>query len=145
MRPSWKISRAGGMGAGPERPGTDAVHTHMTNTRNTPIEAIEAELPVVVTRYAVRRGSGGAGRLRGGDGVLREFLFMAPVTVSLHSDRRLHPPYGLAGGAPGAPGLNSRGLPDGRFVDLPGKTLYNAAVGEKLIVETPGGGGYGTP
>lgn len=136
---------AGGMGAGPNGPGLDAVHTHMTNTRNTPVEAFEREFPVRITRYAVRRGSGGAGRHPGGDGVVREFQFRAATTVSLHTDRRIGVPYGLAGGESGRPGRNTRITADGRSIELPGKVLYNAAVGETLIVETPGGGGFGAP
>jgi N-methylhydantoinase B len=136
---------AGGMGAGPGGPGLDAVHVHMTNTRNTPVEVLESTLPLRVKSYAVRRGSGGAGAHRGGDGVIREFTFLVPVTVSLHSDRRTHAPYGLKGGEPGACGVNTRVTADGRFIELPGKVLYNAAVGERLILRTPGGGGFCAP
>jgi N-methylhydantoinase B len=127
-----------GMGARPDRPGVSAVQTHMTNTRNTPVEAMERALPVRVTATTVRRGSGGAGRRRGGDGLIREFVFLDDVTVCVISDRRLTRPYGLRGGAPGKPGVNRvNGKP------VPGKFTTALRPGERLRVETPGGGGYG--
>src|SRR5207247_9451768 len=95
---------AGGAGGGPERPGASAIHTHMTNTMNTPVEALEAYYPLRVRRQAVRRGSGGRGRHRGGDGVVRELEFLVPAEVTLLAERRRIPPYGLAGGEAGAPG-----------------------------------------
>ncbi len=134
---------AGGMGAGPGRRGLDAVQTHMTNTKNTPVEIVESEIPVVLERYAVRRDSGGRGRHRGGDGVIREFRFLSPITVSLNTDRRTSAPWGLDGGADGAPGRNTRVDPAGRSIELPGKVTYTAAAGERLVIETPGGGGFG--
>src|SRR5881397_992621 len=95
---------AGGAGAGPHGPGLSAVHTHMTNTMNTPIEALEAYYPLRVRRYAVRRGSGGRGRHRGGDGVVRELEFLAPARVTVLAERRRVAPYGLRGGYPGSTG-----------------------------------------
>ncbi|HHH36193.1 MAG TPA: hydantoinase B/oxoprolinase family protein, partial [Gammaproteobacteria bacterium] len=94
----------GGMGAGPRGGGLSGVHTHMTNTLNTPVESAEMHFPVRILRYALRRGSGGAGQRRGGDGLVREYQFLAPATVTLLTERRSHAPWGLAGGAPGAPG-----------------------------------------
>jgi N-methylhydantoinase B len=131
---------AGGMGAGPAGGGLDAVHSHMTNTRNTPVEALEMYYPLRVTRYQVRRGSGGAGRRRGGDGLVRELELLAPAHATLLTERRRHAPWGLAGGAPGAPGRN---LLNG--VELPGKVAVDLDAGDRLTVETPGGGGWGRP
>jgi N-methylhydantoinase B len=137
---------AGGAGGGPRRRGASAVHTHMTNTMNTPIEALEAYYPLRVRRYAVRAGSGGAGRHPGGDGIVREIEFTAPATVTLLGERRLVPPYGLAGGEPGACGRDRlvRGR-RGRLVRLPAKATFAVAAGDRLRVETPGGGGFGRP
>jgi N-methylhydantoinase B len=122
----------------------------MTNTRNTPVEALESELPVRVTRYAVRRGSGGRGGKRGGDGVVRELEFLAPVDVSVLSDRRRTPPWGLAGGGAGARGRNVvvlRGTRPGakgaREIEMPGKFSYHLGPGDRVRIETPGGGGFG--
>ncbi len=128
----------GGMGAGPRGGGLSAVQTHMTNTRNTPAEALEMRYPVRVRRYALRRGSGGAGRRRGGDGLVREYEFLAPARVTLLTERRRHAPWGLAGGGPGAPGENRlNGRP------LPGKVSLEVAPGDRLTIATPGGGGWG--
>lgn len=128
----------GGMGAGAWGGGLDAVQTHMTNTLNTPIEALESAYPLRVTQYAVRRGSGGAGRRRGGDGIVREFEFLAPAQVTLLTERRRHAPWGLAGGSPGAAGENHRnGDP------LPGKVSVVVAPGDRITIATPGGGGWG--
>jgi N-methylhydantoinase B len=133
---------AGGAGAGPAGPGASAVHTHMTNTMNTPVEALEAYYPLRVRRYAVRHGSGGTGRHRGGDGVVREIEFLAPASVTLLGERRVRGPWGLAGGGPGAPGRDW--LVAGRTRRrLPGKTTVEVAPGDRLVVETPGGGGFG--
>lgn len=129
----------GGMGAGPRGGGLDAVQTHMTNTRNTPVEALEMAYPLRLERYAIRRGSGGTGRRRGGDGVLREFRFLAPATVTLLTERRRHPPWGLAGGGAGAPGENL--LND---TPMPGKCQFDVQAGDRLAIATPGGGGYGS-
>jgi len=128
----------GGMGAGARGGGLDAVQTHMTNTLNTPIEALESAYPLRVTRYAVRRGSGGAGRRHGGDGIVREFEFLAPAQVTLLTERRRHAPWGLAGGCPGMVGENRlNGAP------LPGKISVAVAAGDRVTIATPGGGGWG--
>ncbi|HMD97380.1 MAG TPA: hydantoinase B/oxoprolinase family protein [Terriglobia bacterium] len=140
---------AGGMGARPAADGLSGVHTHMTNSLNTPVEAFESAYPVRVLRYSLRRGSGGAGRFRGGDGVVRELEFLTDVRGSILSDRRRFRPYGLAGGGPGAAGKNllrlASGKPGGRspIMSLPSKTVFNAPAGSVLRVETPGGGGWG--
>ncbi len=128
----------GGQGACPDADGPSAVHVAMSNTLNTPIEALELEFPVRAVRYAVRRGSGGAGRHRGGDGVIRELEALAPLRYSLITERREHGPPGAAGGSPGAPGRN---LLDDR--PLPAKAIGSLAAGQRLRIETPGGGGHG--
>ncbi len=133
---------AGGMGARPGRPGLDGVHTHMTNTRNTPVEVLEHDYPVVVERYAFREDSGGAGRFPGGRGLIRDFRFLAPVSVSLLSDRRAHAPYGLHGGGPAAPGENVLITEKGEE-KLPGKINLSLPPGSRLSIRTPGGGGWG--
>jgi len=135
---------AGGAGAGPHGPGLSAVHTHMTNTMNTPVEALEAYYPLRVRRYAVRRGSGGRGRHRGGDGVVREIELLVPTEVTLLAERRRVPPYGLAGGGPGAVGRDWIAR-DGRARRIPAKTTFAAEPGARLRIETPGGGGFGRP
>lgn len=128
----------GGMGAGARGGGLSGVQTHMTNTRNTPIEVLELRYPLRITRYALRRGSGGAGRRPGGDGLVREYQFLAPARYTLLTERRRHAPWGLAGGAPGRPGRN---LLNGR--ELPPKAAGEARPGDRLTIETPGGGGWG--
>jgi N-methylhydantoinase B len=135
---------AGGAGAGPHGPGTSAVHTHMTNTMNTPIEALEAYYPLLVRRYAVRRGSGGRGRYAGGDGVVREIEFLAPAELTLLAERRRVPPWGLRGGAPGATGRDWM-VRGGRAQRVPAKTTLAVEPGDRVRVETPGGGGFGHP
>jgi len=134
----------GGAGASPDAPGASAIHTHMTNTRNTPIEALENELPLRVEVVAVRRGSGGNGRFPGGDGMVRAVRFLAPCVVHLLTDRRTTAPYGLAGGDPGEPGRNTL-VRDGVEVALEGRARVEAAPGDVLRIETPGGGGFGAP
>jgi 5-oxoprolinase (ATP-hydrolysing) len=131
---------AGGAGAGPGRDGASAVHTHMTNTRITDPEILEARYPVRLLEFSVRRGSGGAGAFRGGDGVVRELMFLLPLDVAILSDRRATVPFGLAGGEPGAPGRN---LSNGH--ELPGRAHFKVQPGDRLRIETPGGGGYGIP
>jgi 5-oxoprolinase (ATP-hydrolysing) len=134
----------GGSGATADGPGADAVQVHMTNTRLTDPEILERRFPVRVRRFAVRRGSGGQGANRGGDGVVRELEFLRPLTVSLISERRgPHPPYGAHGGGPGAIGRNRLVRADGTTVELPGIIQLSVEPGDVLIVETPGGGGYG--
>lgn len=132
----------GGGGATPVHDGASAVQTHMTNTMNTPIEALEHAYPLKVTRYAVRSGSGGAGQFLGGDGIHRDLEFLAPATVTMISERREIPPYGLAGGGPGSTGENRlvRKREESR---LPGKFSIAVAAGDRLLIATPGGGGYG--
>ncbi len=132
----------GGSGAGPDFDGASGVHSHMTNTRITDAEVLEARHPVRIRRFAVRRGSGGAGRHRGGDGLVREYEFLAPVTVSLLTERRTRPPYGLAGGRPGAPGRNRVARADGSEEELPGACTLELLAGDRLCIETPGGGGF---
>jgi N-methylhydantoinase B len=129
---------AGGQGACPDADGPSAVHVAMTNTLNTPIEALELEFPLLAVEYAVRRGSGGAGRHHGGDGVVRELEALAEMRYSLITERRRHAPPGAAGGRPGAPGRN---LLNGE--DLPAKTSGTLRPGDRLRIETPGGGGNG--
>jgi N-methylhydantoinase B len=133
----------GGMGARPYADGLDGLQTHMTNTLNTPVEALERQFPFRVQRYGLRRGSGGAGQWRGGEGLIREIAFLAPATISLLTERRTHAPYGLHGGSPGAMGQNTLVHPDGSEELLPGKVTRTVAAGEVLRLETPGGGGIG--
>lgn len=135
---------AGGAGGGPQRAGTSAVHTHMTNTLNTPIEALEAAYPMRVTSYAVRRGSGGGGRHPGGDGVIREIELLVPAQVTLLSERRRLAPYGLKGGEPGRRGRNLLiAAPANRVTALPSKVTLDARRGDRIRIETPGGAGWG--
>jgi N-methylhydantoinase B len=133
---------AGGMGARPGKDGADAIHTHMTNTLNTPVEALEYAYPLRVQRYEIRRGSGGAGQWRGGDGVRRDVELLADAQVTLLSERRVFAPYGLAGGEPGQLGRNVL-LRDGVEQELPGKTTLAARAGDVISIQTPGGGGWG--
>ncbi len=134
---------AGGMGGRPGAAGVSGIHTHMTNSLNTPVEALEFFYPFRVRRYAYRMGSGGEGRYRGGDGLVREIELLAPSQVTILSDRRKSAPYGLAGGAPGQPGRNLIERRNGRRQELPGKCNVSAEPGDILRVETPGGGGWG--
>jgi N-methylhydantoinase B/oxoprolinase/acetone carboxylase alpha subunit len=122
--------------------GLSGVHTHMSNTRNTPVEAIEHDLPVRIRRYSLRSGSGGAGAYPGGEGLVREYEMLAQTTVTILSDRRRRPPYGLKGGKSGALGRNTL-VRDGRRETLPGKVEMQLHPGDRLRIETPGGGGYG--
>jgi len=128
----------GGMGGGSRQAGLSAVQSHMTNTLNTPVEVLEMAFPLRVRRYQIRRGSGGAGFHRGGDGLVREFEFLAPTAVTLLTERRRRQPWGLQAGAPGAAGENRY---NGTL--LPGKVTLNVRTGERLSVSTPGGGGWG--
>ncbi len=142
VRFAYYETMGGGMGGRLGLDGLSGVHTHMSNTRNTPVEAIEHYLPVRITRYGLRANSGGAGRWRGGDGIVREYEMLADASVTLLSDRRERPPYGAEGGAPGARGRNIliRGKKEMR---LPGKVQIALKAGDRLRIETPGGGGYG--
>jgi N-methylhydantoinase B/oxoprolinase/acetone carboxylase alpha subunit len=135
----------GGMGARPGLDGLSGVHTHMSNTRNTPIEAIEHDLPLRIRAYALRHGSGGAGRWRGGDGIVREYEALAETEVTVLSDRRVGAPYGAGGGDPGRPGRNTLIRRDGVETVLPGKARLTLAPGDRLRIESPGGGGFGRP
>jgi len=132
----------GGAGGGPAGDGLSGVHVHMTNTLNTPIEALEYAYPLRVRRYALRPGSGGRGLHRGGDGLIRELEFLAPAQVTILSERRRTAPYGLAGGGPGARGKNLLIRGDDVQV-LPGKVQMAVQPGDVLSLHTPGGGGWG--
>jgi len=133
---------AGGLGARPGRDGISGIHNHMTNSLNTPVEVLEYAYPVRVRRYSLRRGSGGAGKWHGGDGIVREIEFLCPAEASLLSDRRKIGPYGLAGGRPGARGMNTL-IRGGKRRKLPSKISLRVEAGEVLRIETPGGGGWG--
>jgi 5-oxoprolinase (ATP-hydrolysing) len=136
---------ASGSGAGDGFHGADVVQTHMTNSRLTDPEVLEWRLPVRLEEFAVRRGSGGAGRWRGGDGAVRRIRFLEPMTVSTLSQHRRVPPYGMAGGEPGALGANRVERNDGTVTDLGGSGSADVGPGDVLVIETPGGGGYGPP
>jgi N-methylhydantoinase B/oxoprolinase/acetone carboxylase alpha subunit len=132
----------GGAGAGPQGDGASGVHVHMSNTRNTPVEALEYSFPLRVRRYALRHQSGGRGQRVGGDGLVRALEFLVPVRASLITERRERPSYGLQGGEPGQPGRNSL-IRQGEETPLPGKITLDLAAGDILQIETPGGGGWG--
>lgn len=132
----------GGAGAGPGFSSADAVHTHMTNTRITDPEILEWRYPVRLERFGIRRGSGGAGRFSGGDGAIREFTFLEKVSLSLLSQHRQQAPYGLAGGQPGKPGEQRIIRSSGETILLHGIDGCEVEPGDRLIIETPGGGGY---
>jgi N-methylhydantoinase B len=134
---------AGGEGGTPHRPGRSGIHTGMTNTRNTPVESLEAHYPFRVAATGLRRGSGGAGMHPGGEGMVREIEFLEPVTVSLMGERRRNRPWGLSGGGPGATGEDWWIHGDGGRERLPGKVTFEAGAGDRLLVMTPGGGGWG--
>jgi N-methylhydantoinase B len=133
----------GGMGAGPQLDGASGRHSHMTNTLNTPVEAVEYAYPFRVARYALRENSGGSGQHQGGEGIVRTYEFLQPAEVTLLSDRRVTKPYGLEGGAPGQPGRN-RLTKNGGKLDVTGKCSFSVEAGDILSIETPGGGGYGS-
>jgi N-methylhydantoinase B len=132
----------GGMGARPHLDGLSGVHTHMSNTLNTPIEAFEYAYPMRITRYQLRDGSGGNGEARGGDGLIREITFEVPTEVTLLTERRRSSPYGLQGGEPGKSGKNSL-YHEGEEGLLPGKVRFRALPGDRLTIASPGGGGWG--
>jgi len=135
---------AGGMGARPGMDGISGVHTHMTNSLNTPVEALEYAYPFRVRRYGYRDGSGGDGKFRGGDGLIREIELLADADVTILADRRLFSPYGLRGGEDGAPGRATVVKAEsGETIELPGKCSRQLAKGDRLIIKTPGGGGWG--
>jgi N-methylhydantoinase B len=134
---------AGGMGARPGKSGVSGVHTHMTNSLNTPAEALEYAYPLRVRRYSLRPGSGGEGNFRGGDGIVREIEVLTDCEVTLLADRRSRGPWGLAGGADGAPGKTSITRRDGSLEPMPAKFSTRLRKGERITIETPGGGGWG--
>ncbi|GAA2371327.1 hydantoinase B/oxoprolinase family protein [Streptomyces carpaticus] len=136
---------ASGSGAGDGFPGADAVQTHMTNSRLTDPEVLEWRYPVRVEDFRIREHSGGAGRWPGGNGVRRRIRFLEPMTVTLLTGHRRVPPYGMAGGAPGALGANTVRRADGRTEPLAGADTAEVGPGDELIIDTPGGGGYGPP
>jgi len=132
----------GGMGGRRGLQGLSAVHTHMSNTRNTPVEAIEHYLPIRIRQYRVRTDSAGAGAYPGGEGIVREYEMLTDMSVTLLSDRRRTQPYGVQGGLPGGSGRNTL-IRQGRETTLPGKVELHLHAGDRLRIETPGGGGYG--
>jgi N-methylhydantoinase B len=134
---------AGGMGARPGKPGVSGVHTHMTNSLNTPAEALEYAYPLRVRRYSLRPGSGGEGKFRGGDGIVREIEVLTDCEVTLLADRRTRGPWGLSGGVDGAPGKTFITRRDGSVEPMPGKFSARLRRGERITIETPGGGGWG--
>ncbi len=136
---------AGGMGARPTKDGVSGIHTHMTNTMNTPIEAMEFVYPMRLQRYAIRRGSGGAGQFRGGDGLIRDVEFLSPARVTILSERRRFAPYGLHGGHGGERGENVLFRGGYEEVKLSGKEVLDVEPGDVLSLRTPGGGGWGAP
>jgi 5-oxoprolinase (ATP-hydrolysing) len=134
---------AGGSGAGPDHDGTSAVQTHMTNSRLTDPEVLESRLPVRLDRFAIRRGSGGAGWHRGGDGVVRELTFLEPMRANILANRRRIAPRGLAGGGDAAPGRNWVERAGGSVEQLGATGHAEMAPGDRFIIETPGGAGFG--
>jgi N-methylhydantoinase B len=134
----------GGMGAGPAAPGADAIQCHMTNTLNTPVEALEYAYPFRVRRYDIRRNSGGSGQQPGGNGIRREIELFHNSQLTLLTERRRFAPYGLAGGEPGRAGRNLL-IREEEEIELPGKSSQALKPGDILRIETPGGGGYGQP
>jgi len=133
---------AGGMGAGPGNAGQSAVHTHMTNSWNTPVEAFEHQYPVRIVRYGIRSHSGGSGRHVGGDGIVRAFEFLTPAEVTILSSRRARGPYGLGGGMPGATGRTTL-TRNGRKTTVGAMAQLTVGSGDVLEIESPGGGGFG--
>ena len=139
---SYYETVAGGMGARPARDGMSAVHTHMTNSLNTPAEALEYAYPLRVREYRIRKGSGGKGKRKGGDGVVREIEMLAPARMSLLADRRKRGPYGLSGGDDGKPG-SAAIIHNGRARKIDSKGSWELEAGDRVRIETPGGGGFG--
>jgi len=142
---SYYETLGGGEGGTPSRAGMSGVHTGMTNTQNTPAEAMELDYPLRVWRYELRSSSGGAGQHPGGDGLIREVEVLADCTLTVQSERREHPPWGLQGGHSGAVGRNILCRSDGTEVELPSKGTWQLHRGDRIRIETPGGGGWGTP
>jgi 5-oxoprolinase (ATP-hydrolysing) len=135
----------GGAGAGPDFDGQSAIHTNMTNSRLTDPEVLEWRFPVLLRDFGVRRGSGGAGRHHGGDGTVRRLEFREAMTAAVLANRRQVPPFGLDGGSPGAPGRNSLERADGTVEALNSTDRRDLDPGDVLVIETPGGGGFGAP
>jgi len=135
----------GGMGASPDQPGASAIQTHMTNTRMTDPEVLELRYPVRLETFAIRRGSGGAGAQRGGDGSIRRIRFLEPMTAVVVASRRTVPPFGLHGGEPGAAGRQWVERADGSRHEMTGTDQAELRPGDAFVIETPGGGGYGAP
>jgi 5-oxoprolinase (ATP-hydrolysing) len=135
----------GGSGAGPEFDGTDAVQTHATNSLLTDPEVLEWRFPVLLERFAIRRGSGGKGRHHGGDGVVRQIRFRVPMTAAILSNRRRVPPFGVAGGSPGQPGRNWIRRASGAIESVAATQAVQMGTDDVFVIETPGGGGFGTP
>ncbi|MCH7500200.1 MAG: hydantoinase B/oxoprolinase family protein, partial [Nitrospinae bacterium] len=129
---------------GPGWHGQSGVHTHMTNTRITDPEVLEKRYPVLLREFSIRKGSGGKGKYRGGDGLVREIEFLKPLNVAILSERRVYAPYGLEGGEPGALGENWFIKKDGTSLNLGGKNEISVHPGDRIRILTPGGGGYGT-
>ncbi len=140
---SYYETIGGGMGAGPDGPGDNGIHTHMTNSLNTPIEALERYYPIRVREYRIRRRSGGRGRNRGGDGIWRTLEALADCQFTILSERRKYAPYGLAGGGSGKKGVNTIHLNEGPNKRLRGKDTLTLVPGDVVTIETPGGGGWG--
>ena len=136
---------AGGAGAGADFDGASAVQTHMTNSRLTDPEVLEARFPVLLERFEIRHGSGGAGRHKGGDGAIRQIRFLSPMSVSILSGRRTTRPFGLNGGMDAMPGVNTVVRADGHAETLRAADTTGMQIGDAIIIETPGGGGFGTP
>jgi len=134
----------GGAGAGPDFDGCDAVHTHITNSRITDPEVLEWRFPVLLEAFAIRSGSGGRGRHRGGNGVERRIRFLEPMTAAILASHRVRPPFGLFGGEPGACGHDWVQRADGSIFELRGCDRIDMRPGDLLVIETPGGGGYGS-
>ncbi|MCF7805066.1 MAG: hydantoinase B/oxoprolinase family protein [Candidatus Marinimicrobia bacterium] len=136
---------AGGMGARPSKDGISGIHNHMTNTMNTPIEALETSYPFRITEYRFRDFTGGTGTYRGGDGIIRSLQVLCDCSVTVLSERRIFSPYGLQGGNTGFQGLNILTRKDGNMEGMPSKFNIQLRAGDVLTIETPGGGGYGKP
>jgi 5-oxoprolinase (ATP-hydrolysing) len=134
---------AGGTGAGSTFDGASAVQSHMTNSRLTDPEVLELRYPVLVENFAIRRGSGGKGQHKGGDGVIRHIRFLEPMTAAILSNRRTTDPFSLAGGQPGECGVNRLERTDGSNETLPSSAETEVEAGDSIVIETPGGGGFG--
>ncbi|NNE61062.1 MAG: hypothetical protein HKN35_09215, partial [Woeseia sp.] len=135
----------GGAGAGPGFDGADAVHTHMTNSRMTDVEVFEQNFPVIVESFSIRAGSGGNGKWHGGSGAIRRLRFLEPVAASILSNHRRVAPFGLAGGGSATTGVNRIERANGTVEELDGTATVELDAGDAIVIETPGGGGFGRP